>query len=97
MAKDYAKAFYQSREWKECRDAYARSVGGLCEVCLQNGRYSAGEIVHHKKHVSPETIHDPTVLLDWSNLQLVCRLCHGEIHRRPRRFTVDEFGHVTPR
>lgn len=98
MSKEYAKQFYNSKAWHDCRAAYAKSVGGLCEVCLAKGVYKGGEIVHHKKHISPETINDPAVLLNWDNLQLVCRDCHADIHRpTERRWTVDEWGRVSSR
>ena len=52
--KPYAESFYNSHAWKDCRRAYSKSVGGLCERCLQRGIYSPGEIVHHKVHITPE-------------------------------------------
>ena len=39
--------FYTTFEWKRCREAYAKSVGGLCERCLKKGLVVPGEIVHH--------------------------------------------------
>lgn len=94
--KEYAAKFYKSPAWKKCRAAYAKSVGGLCEVCLDAGIVRAGEIVHHKVHINPENISDPTVILDWSNLQLVCRDCHAKLHgaREGRRYRLDEMGRV---
>ena len=96
--KDYAKGFYKSQAWKKCRAAYARSRGGLCERCLSKGIYTPGEIVHHKVHLTPDNIDDPTVTLDWNNLELVCRECHAAEHdRRQRRWSIDELGRVTAR
>ena len=94
--KEYAKGFYKSKAWKECRAAYAKSVGGLCEVCLQSGVYRAGEIVHHKEHINPDNISDPQIILDWNNLQLVCRDCHAALHPkgRGRRYKLDDLGRV---
>ena len=94
--RDFAKTFYKSKAWKGCRAAYARSVGGLCEICLGAGLVRAGEIVHHVEHISPENITDERVLLDWSNLQLVCRDCHARLHpkHRGRRYELDELGRV---
>lgn len=94
--KEYAKGFYKSKAWKECRAAYAKSVGGLCEICLERGLYRPGEIVHHKRHISPDNITDPRVILDWDNLQLVCRDCHAAIHagKEGARYRVDELGRV---
>lgn len=104
MAKEFAKGFYRSKAWQHCRAAYAASVGGLCERCFRNGIVTAGEIVHHKIHVTPETINDPQVLLDWSNLELVCRECHRALHEEQfhkgldpakRRFSVGEDGKIS--
>lgn len=94
--RDFAKGFYKSQAWKRCRAAYARSVGGLCERCRERGIIRAGEIVHHRIHVEPETITDPHVLLDWGNLELVCRECHAQLHssKEGRRYRLDEMGRV---
>lgn len=92
--RDFAKGFYKSQSWRRCRDAYARSVGGLCEQCRDRGLIRAGEIVHHKEHISPDNISDPRVLLDWENLRLVCRDCHAELHRGEKRYRLDELGRV---
>lgn len=93
IAKEYAKAFYRSKAWQHCRDGYAKSVGGLCELCLSKGIYRAGEIVHHKEHISPENISDPAILLSWDNLQLVCRDCHARLHST-KRYRLDDMGRV---
>ena len=94
--KEYAKQFYTSQAWKKCREAYAKSRRGLCEVCLSKGYYTPGEIVHHKTHITPKNITNPDITLGWDNLQLLCRECHAEIHtRKPRRYTVDNYGNVT--
>ena len=100
--KEFAEVFYSSTAWKDCRRAYAKSKGNLCERCLAKGEIKAGEIVHHKKYLTPDNIGDPDVTLNWNNLELVCRQCHEEEHensryivrRRKRRYTVDEFGRV---
>ena len=92
---DFAKGFYKSQAWKNCRAAYAKSVGNLCEICLAKGIYRPGDIVHHKIHITPQNITDPEVVLNWSNLQLVCRDCHAQLHNgRPKRWTLDELGRV---
>lgn len=100
--KEYAEKFYKSRAWEQCRSAYAKSKGGLCEVCLAKGLIVPGEIVHHKVHITPENINDLHVILDWNNLQLVCRECHAEAHHAARfgaarRYDVDQLGRVTVR
>lgn len=91
----FAVSFYTSQAWADCREAYRKSAGGLCEVCLSKGLITAGEIVHHKIHLTPENITDPTITLNFDNLQLVCRECHGEIHKRKKkRYKVTGDGKV---
>ena len=101
--KEFAKRFYSSNAWKECRKAYAKSKGNLCERCLAKGIITPAVIVHHKVYLTPDNIDNPNITLDWSNLECVCRACHEEEHdnkrfitrKRKRRYTVDEFGRVT--
>ena len=76
--------FYSSRAWKECRAAYIKSVGGLCERCRQAGRITAGEEVHHKIRLDARTVNDPRVALDWANLELLCEDCHKAEHRKAK-------------
>ena len=91
----WARDFYFSSAWRNCRDSYMRSVGGLCERCLKRGLFVPGVIVHHKTHLTPDNIHDERVTLDWHNLELLCRDCHGAEHlRRQRRYTIGEGGIV---
>lgn len=73
-------------------------MGGLCERCLAHGRYTPAEIVHHKIYITPDNIGEPSITLDWNNLEAVCRSCHEAEHRGyEKRFTVDEFGRVMVR
>lgn len=93
--KEFAAGFYKSKAWQKCREAYAQSVGWLCEDCLEKGIYKPGEIVHHKTELTPENIDKPEITLCWDNLRLVCRECHAEQHgKRQRRYSVDEYGRV---
>lgn len=95
MAKEFAAAFYKSKQWQHCRNAYVKSVGGLCEDCLIVGKYTAGEIVHHVINLSPKNIDDPNVTLNWTNLRLVCRECHAKEHgARAKRYTIEADGSV---
>lgn len=76
VAKDFAKAFYKSKAWKGCREAYIskRIVvdGGMCEVCHQR----MGYIVHHIVPLTPDNIGDPLVTLNHDNLRYDCKECH---------------------
>ena len=95
--KEYAERFYKSRRWQETRDAYAKSVGGLCEDCLNHGNITPGEIVHHMRPINEKNINDPKITLSWSNLRLLCSRCHSERHKKShKRYYFDEQGHCVP-
>lgn len=93
--REFAEGFYKSKAWQKCRDAYAKSKGGLCERCCAKGLIVPGEIVHHKVHLNPENIKDPSVSLNFANLELLCREHHAEEHKRNiKRYSIDENGRV---
>ncbi len=73
--KEWARPFYKSKAWQNCRDAFFIFKHGLCERC---GR--PGKIVHHKIYLTPENINDPNVSLNWDNLELTCQDCHNNEH-----------------
>ena len=92
---EYAEKFYKSPAWKTTRAAYFAAHRGLCEICLRQGMYQPGEIVHHKTHLTPDNINDPKVSLNWDNLQLVCRECHARLHdAKKRRYKFDQYGRL---
>ena len=94
--KEWAAGFYKSIAWQQCRKAYLKSQRGLCERCLAKGIISPAQIVHHKIYITPSNINDPSITLDWKNLECVCRSCHSLIHegRTDKRYKVDDFGRV---
>ena len=97
MASEEAARFYKSMAWRNCRDTFIKSKGGLCERCLKKGLYTPGEIVHHRVYISHDNIDDPDILLNWNNLELLCRKCHSQEHdRRKLRYTFDDMGRVSP-
>ena len=89
------KAFYDSLAWKNCRESYRKSKQGLCEECLKKGIVTAGDMVHHKIHISPENMNNPDITLNFDNLELLCRTHHSERHGSSKRYKVDELGRVT--
>lgn len=101
VAHEYAKEFYASSAWRRCRDGYIKQRqgidGGMCEECGE----AAGYIVHHKQHITPETVTDPKVTLSWVNLEYVCKPCHERIHNycgrqgSRREITFDASGNPT--
>lgn len=102
--REFAKHLYSSKAWKKCRASYLRSVGGLCERCLKKGLYVPAVIVHHKEWLTPDNINDPSVTMNFKNLEALCRECHEEEHaegnkaakhRSERRYTIDKDGKVT--
>lgn len=97
MAKPFAVAFYKSGLWQNCRDSYASKRGWLCERCLERNVLSYGEIVHHKIELTPDNINDPTITLNFDNLELLCRQCHAEAHNnrlKHRRYTIGADGEI---
>lgn len=78
MAKEWAKRFYNSKQWYACKNSYKQKRicidGGLCEVCGEN----LGYIVHHKIALSPENINNPEISLNHEYLSYECKVCHDE-------------------
>lgn len=94
MHNQFANAFYSSKEWKHCRAEYREAKGKLCERCLAKGVISAGVEVHHKIRLTKENLKDPSVTLNWDNLELLCEDCHREEHPRGGPMRTDMYGHV---
>ena len=93
MIRDPAiEQFYKSGAWKKVSKEYSKRVGGLCEKCFASGKVVPGQIVHHKIHVTPETIGRPEITLNMDNLELVCRLCHAAEH--PEMYGHDQRRYV---
>ena len=87
--------FYKSAAWRACRDAYMKTVCGLCEICLANGILRPADIVHHKVHLDDRSAKDPEIALNFANLQAVCIDCHNTLHfgkKQKRRYKITEVG-----
>lgn len=76
MAREFSKAFYNSKEWAQVREAVMMRDKYLCQHCGK----PATE-VHHIIHLSPENIGDMSIALNMDNLVALCRDCHFEEHR----------------
>lgn len=78
MAKEWAKAFYNSKNWIKCRDAYIAdrisTDGGVCEECRQQQGY----IVHHEITLTPDNINNPNISLSHKHMKYVCKDCHDK-------------------
>lgn len=103
MAKEYAKGFYTSKEWRATRDAYYNYRRGQCERCMKEfkeGKRSLqdinpGIIVHHKRYITPENISNPKIALSFDNLELICEDHHNKEHKaKAKRYRFDKNGNV---
>jgi len=94
MSEGRQAEFYNSTEWKRCRESYKKSVGGLCEMCKARGKITPAKVVHHKIHLNAQNIDDVNLTLNFSNLMALCQDCHAEIHGKPKRYRVNADGSV---
>ena len=100
MGREFAENLYNSKAWQHTRRDYIKSVGGLCERCMEKGIVKPAELVHHKIPLDPSNIGDMEIALSWNNLQALCRECHAEVHeeiynsRRKRRYKINKDGRV---
>lgn len=76
MAREFAKSFYNSKEWQMTRDHVLMRDHYLCVRC---GRPATE--VHHIVHLSPANIGDPKITMNPNNLISVCRDCHFNEHK----------------
>lgn len=81
MAKDYARPFYDSPQWRKTREAYLDSQNYICEECG-----GAACIVHHIKPIKPWNVGDPSITLDWRNFKAVCEKCHTAEHTQDKKY-----------
>lgn len=99
MAKAFAKGFYNSKAWRNCREAYIKHReaidGGMCETCHE----VPGYIVHHEEELTPENINNPDVALSFDNLKYDCHVCHNKENKKEEveglvKVDFDEDGNV---
>jgi cytochrome c553 len=78
MAREFAKTFYNSKAWRECRASFISKRtaldGGMCMTCHKE----LGYIVHHKTWLTPENIDNSMVALNHDELKYDCLLCHNQ-------------------
>lgn len=83
------RSFYKSRAWQQCREGYLLKVNGRCERCLKKGLHVPAKIVHHKIWLTEENYQDPSVSLNFDNLEALCQRCHNEEHfESEKRWTI---------
>lgn len=111
MARDFAKSFYNSKEWARVRAYVLMRDHYKCARCG-----SALDLeVHHIEHLTPANINNAAVTLNDRNLITLCRECHFREHakdkaegtatyneaNKPRRdcdaeYQFDEKGYLVP-
>nr|DAV20238.1 MAG TPA: NinG protein [Caudoviricetes sp.] len=102
MAREFAKAFYNSKEWLQCRQGYIKAMPkykrGLCECCYSKGKHVLGQELHHKIWLTPKNIYDRNITLNHGNLILLCFDCHKEIHqmRKKSQYIINKYGELIP-
>lgn len=77
MAKEFAKAFYHSKVWKEVRESILKRDKYMCQMA---GCHNPAEEVHHKKRLTPDNINDVSITVNPDNLISLCGNCHKAIH-----------------
>lgn len=66
-----------------------KKVNHLCERCKAEGIYEPARIVHHKIYLNESNYRDPSIALNFDNLEALCDLHHNrEHHKEERRYKV---------
>lgn len=73
--REFARAFYKGKAWRSCSRGYMQSRNYVCERCG-----GVAVICHHKTYLTPKNINDPTITLNWANLEALCQDCHNREH-----------------
>ena len=76
MARSFAKAFYDSKEWRAVRTYVLQRDRYRCTRCK-----NPAEEVHHIIRLSPENIWDTKITLNPDNLVSLCKDCHFAEHK----------------
>lgn len=74
--------YYDSKVWRDLRNYYIK-LHPLCERCLESGKVTPAEHVHHIiPFLTGSTKADKIRLLtNQENLMSLCYECHRQIHR----------------
>ena len=96
MAAPWSEKFYKSAAWRKNSRAYLASVDGLCERCMARGIYTPALIVHHRIHLTPENMNNPSITMGWFNLEALCLDCHNKEHfqKQEKRYAFGADGEL---
>jgi 5-methylcytosine-specific restriction protein A len=64
---------YSSKRWKKVREMKMKQCGGLCELCLKEGRIVKADVVDHIIEIK-----DGGCIYCLDNLQCLCHSCHNK-------------------
>lgn len=78
-AKEIRRKAYNNTQWRKLREVYIREHA-LCEECLKKGKVTPAEDIHHKKSPFRDGAINYQLLLDYNNLEAVCKECHQHLH-----------------
>ena len=88
--KEYARAFYRSKKWKNTSRAYMAAHNYICERCG-----GPASICHHKRYLNPGNIRDVSISLNPDNLECLCQDCHNKEHfEKYNRAVFDDAGNM---
>lgn len=81
--KKTVKPFYKSRVWQQLREEILKRDNYLCQRCLQQGKVTPADAVHHIKSIETH----PELALDPNNLIGSCHSCHNKEHPEKQFFS----------
>ena len=91
IAEDKLYKFYKSDNWKEIRQRVLEDKHYECQLCLEKGKYTRADMVHHvnEVRVRPDlalsrTYRDNDGVHD--NLMPLCNTCHNIVHEKLEKY-----------
>lgn len=86
-----ASEIYNTKLWKSLRLQYIQEHP-LCELCLEAGKTTPAQEIHHKKPILSGLGKEEMEQLAYSvdNLQALCEFHHHQIHNLKRRKSNEE-------
>lgn len=76
---------YNSTQWRNLRNTYIKQ-NPLCAECLRKGKVTPAEDIHHIKSPFKTGEINWHLLLDYDNLEGLCKSCHSEHHNKEQGF-----------
>lgn len=80
---------YNNTTWRKLREVYMHEHP-LCEECLKKGKVTPAEDIHHIRSPFTGGEVNYSLLLNYSNLESVCKKCHQLIHNAKEGYTSPE-------